>query len=216
MTVDVGKHTILFQSGDSVFDFNPDPSLLGITYFFGTGKYGVISGAFVRNDGTQCGEILPDSLISRIAVESRMLGNELRENGLFEDTVIMPSARTRAADMKDVSVFGSRNLRFNREPLLFARMVLLPLQFLERTGNRLFGTVGEDIAKLNAFWKKFCQLFEGFNFLSTLLFSRIRNDESVLQKEYCLSDCARNRTLVNAKQIFEKRVGRIGSCPDQR
>ena len=54
---------VLFQSGEGVLYLYSDPPLFGVMEFLSMSKFFVFLGSFVRNDGLQLGEVLPDSLI---------------------------------------------------------------------------------------------------------------------------------------------------------
>lgn len=99
MAVGISQCTVFLESGERMFDFDPYFPLLGVMDFLGMGEFLVFSGSFVRNERRHLGEILLDSLVSRITIEPQSFGDDLGKDGLLEELVVVHPAGNRLADV---------------------------------------------------------------------------------------------------------------------
>lgn len=120
MAVGFGKDAVFLESRECMFNLYSDSALLGVLDFLGTSKFFMISGAFMRNDGSEEREVLLDSLIPRVSIETRLLGNDLGKDGLLEEPIVMHPARDGLAYVDDIPFSGGRNLGLYGESLLLA------------------------------------------------------------------------------------------------
>ena len=112
MAVDIGEDAVLFQSRNSVFNPDPDPSPLCIEDFLRSSEFRTAPATFERNRNRKVWIIFLDALISVVNEKLRIFWDDLRQSRLLEEFVIVHSSADCRRYMKNQSVSFGRNLGF--------------------------------------------------------------------------------------------------------
>ena len=170
------------------------------------------SGTFERNACLKIREVLVHSLVPTVQVARGILGNKGRERRVLEELVVMDSSWTCSGGVEDVSFLIGGNLGFEGEAFLLARVVSSALAFLFRTRDCLLGSISNDLFNAYIFWQELLEFLE-YGDLLPCAFSGILKHESVLQERQGFLYGSAYTALINTKEVFQHKVGRVCSCP---
>lgn len=194
-----------------MFGINPNLSLLVVHDLFRSRELGFAAVAFGRYVDRQLWIVLFNTLVAAVEIGGAVSRNIPSQMRCLEQTVVMLSARYGISNMDDEAWFGGRYLGFQGEPFFLARMVFVPLSFLFRTRNRLFGGIHQEFIKVRNDLLELCQTPNLF----PAALPRVLEHVLALQERDDLGNGTGDRTLIHSEEMLENKKYQIKLGPNQ-